>query len=97
VSEAATTVVLAEAEVIADRREAAKAEAQAHLSQLQGVAAVWTSAGPGKPGPLQLSPRLRSIIGAAQEPLRHDPRWHALMKALREDPEAVFSPGDAAA
>jgi hypothetical protein len=92
VSEAAAAMVASEAERIADDFERAKAEMEAHLQRLLGVAAVWVSAGTGKQGPLELSARLQSIIAAAQQPLRHDPKWHALLRSLLNDPEATFPP-----
>ena len=73
VADAAAAVVLSVAEEIADKVEAAKAEMEAQLSRLAGVAAVWSSAGNGKPGPLPLSPRLQTIIAAQGGP-RHDAR-----------------------
>ena len=90
VTAAATAVLLAEAEAIADRYEAAQAEAQAHLARLVGVAAVWSNGGPAKPGPLALSPRLQTLIANAGGP-KHDARWHTLMKELRgDDADASF-------
>jgi hypothetical protein len=89
VSEAAAAVVVAEAELIADDYERAKAEAQRQLDRLLGVAAVWTSAN-GKQGPLQLGGRLSVIITGAQQPLHRDPKWHSLLHALHTDAEARF-------
>lgn len=90
VTAAATAVLLAEAEAIADDYDAARAEAQARRDRLIGVAAVWGSnGGPGRPGPLPLSPRLQTIISAAGGP-KHDPRWHSFMKLLRDDADAAF-------
>jgi hypothetical protein len=89
VASAAASVVVSWAELIADDFERARAEAQAHLDRLLGVAAVWTNDnGQGKLGPLSLSPRLRSIITAAQVPLKHDPKGHGLLRSLLTDPEA---------
>jgi hypothetical protein len=84
VSTAAAAVLMSSAEEIADAFEKAKAEADALLDRLRGMAAIWSNG-----APLQLSPRLRDTISQAGGP-RHDERWSSFMAALRDAPDATF-------